>query len=107
MRARVLVEMLNPIDTNTVISPARIGKINRPIRRERAVAIPAFEVHFPCNNYVRRNGIAARLHSLDNCNPFPITRLDLLRPPATIRRSNNEGRRDLAHQKPSLVEIPD
>jgi len=106
-RARVLVEVLDPIDANTVIRLAGFREIDRPFGQERAVAVPAFKVGFACNHQVQRDDFTIRPYGLDRRNPFPIARLDLLCPPTAFRRGNNESRRDLAHQKPRFVEVPD
>ena len=107
MRVWVLIEVLDPIDANAVICPTGFWEINYLFRWKRAVTVPALKVGFTYNYQIWRDDFIIWPYSLNCCNPFPITRLDLLCPTIAFRWGDNKGRQDLAHQKPCLIKVPD
>jgi hypothetical protein len=64
-------------------------------------------VSFPCNNNIRQDCIPNGTDCLDNCNPFPITRLDRLCFCLSVRACYNYSSRNNSYYKASLVEVID
>jgi hypothetical protein len=73
-----LFEVTNLINSQFIRSPAILRDASAPTGWEFSFVVPGTEVIFPCNNDIRRDRVAHGIDGLDDCNPFPITRLDLL-----------------------------
>jgi hypothetical protein len=63
-------------------------------------------VEFALDNDERRDGLTVRTNALYHSNPFPIAWLDLPCLRTTVGTGYDHGGRDLAHQKPGLVKVP-
>jgi hypothetical protein len=73
-----LFEVTNPINSQFIRSLAILRDASAPTGWEFSFVVPGTEVIFPCNNDIRRDCVAHGIDGLDDCNLFPITRLDLL-----------------------------
>ncbi|KZL84314.1 hypothetical protein CI238_13469, partial [Colletotrichum incanum] len=72
-----------------------------------AICIPGEEVIFALHDDIRRQCPAIRTYTLNDRNPFAITRLFRTRPSTAVRGCNNLCVRQHSHQEPSLVKIID
>lgn len=69
------IEVLNPLKTRLVVGPAISGCSDSPVAREVAFLIPAGEVILACDHDKRLDRPPFRIDGLDDCNPFPVSRL--------------------------------
>ena len=67
--------MLEPLETGLVIGPAILGRQNSPIAREVGFSVPVGEAILARADDERRDRPAFRIDRLNNCNPFPVSRL--------------------------------
>ena len=74
-RCCIEVEVLDPIQTYCIGSPAIVGSCNAPVGREIALGIPVGKVVLRGQDDERRDGSAKGIDSLDNRCPFAVARL--------------------------------
>jgi hypothetical protein len=97
----------NPIYSQFICCPAILRDADTPRGWEFSFIIPGIEVSFPCNNDIRQDCIPNGTDCLDNCNPFPITRLDRLCFCPSVGACHNYSSRNNSYHKASLVEVID
>ncbi|KAJ0133631.1 hypothetical protein HZ326_23300 [Fusarium oxysporum f. sp. albedinis] len=67
--------LLSPLEAQFVICPAIWACCNNPIAREVTFSVPVGKMILACTNDEWRNRLAFYINRLDDCNPFPISRL--------------------------------
>jgi hypothetical protein len=99
--------MTNPIYSQFICSPAILRDSSPLTGWEFSFVVPRIEVIFPCKNNERQDRVTYRIDSLDNCNLFLITRLNLLCFCLPVRACHDHSCQNNAYHKPGLVKVID
>jgi len=99
------VEVLDPIQANSIGRPAIVGSCDTLVGWEVALGVPVGKVVLRGQDDKRRDSPAEGIDSLDHRYPRAVTRLGQLCLATAIRGRNHYARKDNAHYEPSLVEV--
>ena len=104
-RYRIEVEVLDPIQANSIRSPAIIGGCDMPVSWEVVLGIPVGKVVLYGQDDEGGDGPAEGINALDYRCLLAVTRLGQFCLTTAVRGYNYYTREDNAHYKPRLVEV--
>jgi hypothetical protein len=103
----LLENVLKPVEPYFVTRPAVIAYGDRPVKRNKAVCVPARLMHNSLKDNKRRCCNALYTNSLDNSHPLAIAWLRRSWPTSSIATRNDLRSSNNAHLKARFVEVID